>query len=113
MRGLYRGLLPAYGLQFSVTAVRFAVYDVQKRLVGEEFGKQAKKTQDGRGGGGGAKQPALRNFGMGCIGGLWGAIFGNPFFLLKSQFQTYSSDGLRGPATRHAHATCHMSPSCL
>jgi len=31
------------GLQFSVTAVRFAVYDVQKRFVGEEFGKGASK----------------------------------------------------------------------
>ena len=62
MRGLYRGLTPAIGLQFGVTAVRFAVYDIQKRLVGEEFGKGA--TQ--------GEQSVLRNFAMGCMGGLWG-----------------------------------------
>ena len=62
VRGLYRGLTPAIGLQFGVTAVRFAVYDIQKRLVGEEFGKGA--TQ--------GEQSVLRNFAMGCMGGLWG-----------------------------------------
>ena len=95
VRGLYRGLLPAYGLQFSVTAVRFAVYDVQKRFVGEEFGKGA--TQ--------GEQSTLRNFGMGCVSGMWGGVCGNPWFLVKSQFQSYSSDAsLASVGTQHKHA---------
>lgn len=94
-RGLYRGLLPAYGLQFSVTAVRFAVYDIQKRLVGEEFGKGA--TQ--------GEQSTLRNFAMGCMGGVWGGVCGNPWFLVKSQFQSYSTDpALASVGTQHKHA---------
>jgi solute carrier family 25, member 34/35 len=94
-RGLYRGLLPAYGLQFSVTAVRFAVYDVQKRLIGEEFGKGA--TQ--------GEQSTLRNFAMGCISGVWGGVCGNPWFLVKSQFQSYSTDPtLASVGTQHKHA---------
>ena len=94
-RGLYRGLLPAYGLQFSVTAVRFAVYDVQKRFVGEEFGKGA--TQ--------GEQSTLRNFAMGCMSGVLGGVCGNPWFLVKSQFQSYSTDPtLASVGTQHKHA---------
>jgi hypothetical protein len=68
VRGLYRGLLPAYGLQFSVTAVRFAVYDIQKRTVGEEFGKLGKAD----GAGAVQQQSWLRNFAMGAVSGVAG-----------------------------------------
>ena len=94
VRGLYRGLLPAYGLQFSVTAVRFAVYDVQKRVVGEEFGKGSSKGQ----------QSNTRNFAMGAMGGVAGAVCGCPWYLIKTQFQTYSTNGaLASVGTQHGH----------
>lgn len=97
--GLYRGLLPAYGLQFSVTAVRFAIYDLQKRLVGEEFGKQGKTSTDAKG-----EQSVLRNFAMGAVGGVAGGVCGCPFYLLKTQFQTYSSAGaLKAVGAQHEH----------
>jgi solute carrier family 25 protein 34/35 len=96
MSGLYRGLLPAWYLQFSVTAVRFAVYDMQKRMVGEEFGKGSSKGQ----------QSTLRNFGMGALGGVAGGICGCPLYLLKTQFQTFSSSAqLDSVGAQHRHTS--------
>lgn len=87
IRGLYRGLIPAYGLQVSVTGTRFGVYSLAKDFV---------KSEDG------TPQPAWHNFALAALSGFCGAVLGNPFFALKTRAQVFSSAPGLAVGTQHA-----------
>jgi len=72
-QGLYRGILPAYCLQFTVTAVRFGVYGLAKKVFNQE------------------EKSAGTNFVLAAISGACGGFLGAPFFALKTRAQAFSS----------------------
>jgi len=90
VRGLYRGITPAYGLQFSVTAVRFGVYGAIGGLITPQHLNDLP----------GWKRNAF-NFGVAAFSGLFGSIVGNPFFALKTRAQAYSSSATLAVGTQH------------
>eukprot|EP00516_Mucochytrium_quahogii_P006445 CAMPEP_0203749512 /NCGR_PEP_ID=MMETSP0098-20131031/4053_1 /ASSEMBLY_ACC=CAM_ASM_000208 /TAXON_ID=96639 /ORGANISM=" , Strain NY0313808BC1" /LENGTH=295 /DNA_ID=CAMNT_0050638585 /DNA_START=240 /DNA_END=1127 /DNA_ORIENTATION=- len=88
--GLYRGIVPAYGLQFAVTATRFGVYGLAKDFLAEYDKAQGNEGADSFG----------RNFLLAAVSGACGAVFGNPFFALKTRAQAYSSSKDLGTGAR-------------
>mmetsp|Transcript_19561 Transcript_19561/g.34883 ORF Transcript_19561/g.34883 Transcript_19561/m.34883 type:complete len:287 (+) Transcript_19561:1869-2729(+) len=91
--GLYRGILPAYCLQFTVTAVRFGIYGASKKWFAE---------QDAMGDGEASKTSRLsRNFALAGISGACGGMLGAPFFALKTRAQVYSTSKELAVGTQH------------
>ena len=88
-RGLQRGLWPSCWWQFSNVSVRFGVYSTAKRLTGV------------------ADDPSpLRKYaesmGLGAISGGFAALASNPFFIVKTRFQSMSTDTALVVGQQHA-----------
>ena len=108
LRGLQRGLGPSCLWQFSNVSVRFGVYGAAKRYTGTDA------AESGLG-------KWLRSLGMAGVSGGLAAVASNPFFILKTRFQSgshsaestvastfaaiYRADGLRGAECTHTHTT--------
>lgn len=90
VRGLYRGIAPAYGLQFSVTAVRFSVYGTIEDMVPRQTRESLPEWER-----------TMFNFGVAAFSGMVGSFIGNPFFALKTRAQAYSSDASLAVGTQH------------
>ncbi|GBG34771.1 Kidney mitochondrial carrier protein 1 [Hondaea fermentalgiana] len=93
--GLYRGIMPAYGLQFTVTAVRFGIYGLSKTWFAEQDRAGGKDKDSG-----GTK--TARNFVLAALSGACGGLLGAPFFALKTRAQVYSTASELAVGTQHA-----------
>eukprot|EP00927_Polykrikos_kofoidii_P067644 TRINITY_DN63089_c0_g1_i1.p1 TRINITY_DN63089_c0_g1~~TRINITY_DN63089_c0_g1_i1.p1 ORF type:complete len:320 (+),score=32.26 TRINITY_DN63089_c0_g1_i1:44-961(+) len=77
--GLYAGLAPASLLQISVTGTRFTVYGTLQRTLDELDKSEGSSSMLGA---------HARNFILAMAAGVAGATAGNPFYMLKTQYQS-------------------------
>mmetsp|Transcript_7191 Transcript_7191/g.8224 ORF Transcript_7191/g.8224 Transcript_7191/m.8224 type:complete len:311 (+) Transcript_7191:174-1106(+) len=82
--GLYRGLLPAYGLQFSVTATRFGFYSIVQQVMDIE------------------NPNLMTRFLQAGVAGAIGAVAGNPWYALKTRAQAFSTSPELAVGTQHS-----------
>lgn len=101
MAGLYRGIAPAYGLQFTVTAVRFGIYGLAKKHFDDEEADDDSHDAGEKGSGSAAARGA-RNFGLAAVSGACGGLLGTPFFALKTRAQVFSTSKDLAVGTQHA-----------
>ena len=95
LRGLQRGLVAAYLLQFSNVGCRFGAYGSLKQLLGVKPGASATDS--------------LTSMLLGAASGSLAAVVSNPFFLLKSRFQAAGSEDV---LHQHSHPSLR-SGKCL
>mmetsp|Transcript_15341 Transcript_15341/g.27275 ORF Transcript_15341/g.27275 Transcript_15341/m.27275 type:complete len:300 (+) Transcript_15341:621-1520(+) len=89
MPGLYRGIMPAYGLQVAVTSTRFGVYGISKRILADyDAGREEERGK-------------WANFLMAGVSGACGGVLGTPFFALKTRAQVYSTDSSLAVGQQH------------
>jgi len=91
LRGLYRGLPAAWLLQISVNGTRIGLYQLCKPLFPQDT--------------------FFRNFMLAIFAGMCGAFVGNPFYLLKSQYQIIS--GVKQLQVGHQHTHINLFSSFI
>lgn len=78
IKGLQRGLIPAYGYQILMNGTRFMIYEPSRLMLN--------RTMFGWG----DSTALLANATAGAIAGGTGALIGTPFNLIKTRLQSYS-----------------------
>ncbi|KIY74043.1 mitochondrial carrier [Cylindrobasidium torrendii FP15055 ss-10] len=78
IRGLQRGLTPAYAYQILLNGSRLGFYEPLRQTFNELIGKD------------GASQVPITSVLAGAVSGAVGASLGNPLFLIKARMQAYS-----------------------
>ena len=81
LRGLQKGLLPAYYYQLMMNGVRFGGYDFFKNLYTKILAPERYEKNI-------PFVPA--NVAAGGTSGVLGAALGSPFFMVKTRLQSYS-----------------------
>lgn len=88
LSGLQRGLVPSCFWQFSNVSVRFGVYSTAKRLVSVEDQSPLRKW--------------AQSVGLAGVSGGLAALASNPFFIIKTRFQSMSTDAALAVGQQHA-----------
>ncbi|KAI0001885.1 mitochondrial carrier [Russula vinacea] len=78
IRGIQRGLPPAYAYQILLNGCRLGFYEPIRRATNQLIGSNAKE------------QIPVTSVFAGAASGVVGAILGNPMFLIKARMQAYS-----------------------
>jgi solute carrier family 25 protein 34/35 len=78
IRGIQRGLPPAYAYQILMNGCRLGFYEPIRRATNQLVGSDAKE------------QIPVTSVFAGAASGVVGAILGNPMFLIKARMQAYS-----------------------
>jgi len=78
IRGIQRGLAPAYSYQILMNGSRLAFYDPFRRFINETVGFSS------------TDQVPWTSLAAGASSGAVGAALGNPMFLIKARMQAYS-----------------------
>uniref|UniRef100_A0A6B2LBZ5 Uncharacterized protein n=1 Tax=Arcella intermedia TaxID=1963864 RepID=A0A6B2LBZ5_9EUKA len=93
-KGVYRGITAAWALQITVTGTRLCIYETSKRALPPQNTPLAANAQ---------------NFSLALFSGLCGALVGNPFYLIKSQAQNYSTSPLLALGYQNPHGSLRAS----
>eukprot|EP00835_Amoeboradix_gromovi_P006372 NODE_737_length_4687_cov_0.414778.p3 type:complete len:166 gc:universal NODE_737_length_4687_cov_0.414778:1111-614(-) len=92
IRGIQRGLFPAYIYQFSMNACRLGSYDTIRKYLANLNGGNSNAI----------------NIFSGATAGVFGAFVGSPFFLIKTRLQSGSS-GLTKYGFQHGYTVLEIN----